>query len=193
MEYQREVKKNISTGDSVHYVNCLRLYRNDTTYDVSGDSTCDVEKAFYYKWKNCSHLNEVVVLNPPDLCHIHVAFKVKDGSLIAGVCPSCTSLELNTVDCYVKNRAKVSSHNYLVHDLSRLPKDMYVFKSGDDFTLPSPSVNILPKHLRDNFTKIPYTQESLILRHGPLPRTQTKMKVAEALALGPPLFEVHSD
>lgn len=181
MDFQRLIHKNTSDNERPNYLKCLRLVRNGNVIDVSGDSLYPSEREFYYSWSNCKHTEEVIVLNPPDLCHIYMSFDVKDGSTIASVCPNCTKCDLNTVRCHNKSKLKLDSTTYLVTDLSKLPGDMYVHQQDGQFYLNKAAVNVLPDELKDCVTPIHHVPEAIILRTGPQHRSRKKIRVGEAL------------
>ena len=181
MEYQREIKKNISVNGNPVFLNCLRLLRSGQIIDVSGDSTDELDREFYYLWKKCSHNDSVYVINPPDLCHIHLMFHALDGSSIASVCSLCTRCKLNTIVCHVPPFRAVKHNELLITDLEKFPLDVRVFERGDNFVLNPGGITSLPSELRKYVVPLPYTQESIVLRNTPVTPKRKSITVAEAL------------
>nr|QTE03774.1 MAG: hypothetical protein [Cygnus columbianus parvoviridae sp.] len=181
MEFQRAIQKSIEIDGSRTFLRCLRLNRYGNVIDVSGDSENPAEREFYLSWKKCSHGEAVIVLNPPDLCHIHQGFEVEDGSLIANVCPKCTKATLNKVKCHNPPLTKLNQIDYLVTDLSQFPTDMNLYEDNGRYFINKGAYASLPDRLKECCDPIHYVPESIVLRHGPQTRKRQRILVSDAL------------
>lgn len=181
MEFQRAIQKSIDADGERTFLNCLRLKRFGNVIDVSGDSENPAEREFYFQWKRCPHNEAVIVLNPPDLCHIHYGYEVEDGSLIANVCPNCTKATLNKVKCHHPPLRKLAQNDYLVTDISQFPPDMYLYKQNDRYYINKGGMAFLPSHLKQYCEPIDYVPEAIVIRHGPQTHKRQRILVADAL------------
>ena len=93
----------------------------------------------------------------------------------------CTRCKLNTIVCHVPTFKAVKHKEYLINDLEKFPLDVRVFEHGDGFVLNPGGITSLPSELRQYVTRLPYTQESIVLRDTPVVPKRKSITVAEAL------------
>lgn len=182
MNYQRLVNNNVSLSGRPVFLKALRLIRNGGVYDISETSTNEAEREFYSEWLKCSHKNSIIVINPPNLCHIFIMFDAIDGTQIASVCPNCTKCMLNAVNCYNPlTKLKHSNYEYVVTDLTKVPKDLPVFEENNKYYVKSNIVATLSDELKQYFQVRLYEPDSIVIRAGPIAKARKRITVAEAL------------
>lgn len=175
MEYQRLVRKTTESG----HVTELKLIRDGNEIVISSDSPNQPEKVFYFAWRKCKHPDEIIVLNPPQLCHIFKTFTTNRGSTIASICPRCTKSELDVVNCHIKKRVNTGKINYVVTDLTLFPNDMYVYECNGEITINVGTYNTLPDDLKAYCEPILYRPNAIVLRDGPLIKEKKRKLVGE--------------
>ena len=182
MEYQYESLVEVVNGEHSFTVNVLNLIRNGKAKQVSGDSIDLNDRAFYLAWKKCKHTDELVVVNPPFLCHVFDEIVSEKGIAVATVCASCFRDELDAFPTPQKKHVQ-SIVYYRVTDLNVLPEDSQVLPDGNDFLVPVGVMSHLPESLRKTLKPVRKSKEAITIRRKKQDKVRQAISVMEAKVL----------
>ena len=89
---------------------------------------------------------------------------------------------MNAVNCYnPPTKLKHSNYEYVVTDLTKVPKDLPVFEENNKYYVKSNIVATLADEVKQYCHVRLYEPDSIVLRAGPIAKARKRVTVAEAI------------